>query len=156
MPQVTAPVLPADLQITALLGGRAVSLVQQLSGKELLDGSEYAKAFTVTRDEVHAYVEKFGVPDGSWSNRPGPSDGLYMVEVNEGFEVYLQERGARFDGGLGSVFTSKLAAELVLADYLLAMSGCGLFPLPVDSRVANNRSGLLSSLKAAFWRRNEA
>jgi hypothetical protein len=105
---------------------------------------------------VHAYVEKFGVPDGSWSSRSGSSDGLYMVEVQEGFEVYLQERGTRFDGGLGSVFTSKLAAELVLADYLLAMSGCGLFPLPVDSRAAKNRSGWLASLKAAFGRRNEA
>jgi hypothetical protein len=154
---MTAPAPSPDEQISALLCGRALDLAQRWTGRERLEGHEYAEVFTVTRADVHAYVEQFGVPNGAWSAQPGVSDGLYMIQVAEGYEIYFQERGARFDAGLGTLFKSVSAAQAALTDYLLAMSGCGLFPSPMNGpTVSGRRAGWLPKLKALFSRANEA
>jgi len=115
-------------QALILLTGQAHTFSKDYFGRSELNGTEYQTLFTVSRADVHAFVGKNGVPGGAWSDRPGSLDGLYMTQVGDVTEVYVQERGVRFDAGLGSQFTSRSEAEAALTDYLLAMSGTGLFP----------------------------
>jgi hypothetical protein len=125
---------PAE-QIAALLTGTARALAERSAGVHPTDGYDYAGLISVTKEDVLAYVKSHGIPESTaWSNQPGSLDGLYMVQVGNEHHIYLQERGSKFDGGHGSRFTSKAAAESALIDYLLAMSGCDLFPLPASSR----------------------
>ena len=87
------PPPPAAQQIAALLTGRCYLLASEWAEKDLLDGTEYRNVFTVTAREVLHYVNTNGIPSGSWSDRPGPDDGIYFLEEEQNFRVYYQERG---------------------------------------------------------------
>jgi hypothetical protein len=140
------PTPPTFDQIQALLTGRARQFTHEWTGKTRLTGSEYKEVFTVTRDEVHQYVARNGIPTGAWSSRPGVSDGLYMVEKGELYAVYFQERGIAFDQ---TTYPTKIDAEAALTDWLLALSGTRLFTLGDATKgAARKQSTWLSRLLA--------
>lgn len=69
------PPPPAAQQIAALLTGRCYLLASEWA--ERLTGQN-RNVFTVTAREVLHYVNTNGIPSGSWSDRPGPDDGIYF------------------------------------------------------------------------------
>ena len=118
------PPPPIEIQIHALLSGGAFRLAQEWSSSQSLTGGEYAKVFTVARQDVLRYVEAHGFPAGCFSERPGSSDGPYMIQDNGQYVVYVQERGIPFSE---TVHASRREADAAMVNLLLGLSGTGLY-----------------------------
>ena len=116
--------LPVEEQIRALLQGRGFDMARSLFGLTVLSGNEYAKVFTVKREEVLAYVQEFGFPPGCYYDRPRQGDGPYMLEDEGEYVIYCQERGQRLDE---TRHKSKAKAQAIMVDLLLGLSGTGLY-----------------------------
>ena len=111
-------------QIQVLLSGRAFQFIRARTGTSELTGEEYKAVFTVSHQQVLDHVRTHGLPPGGWSSQPGGFDGLYMVERDGTYAVYVQERGIAFDE---SVHNSRADAEIAMANWLLGLSGTGLY-----------------------------
>ena len=140
-----------DQQIQALLTCRATQLTLEWTGEHHIAVGDHKKVFTVTRSEVQRYVAAHGVPRGAWSDTPGSGDGLYMVENEGRFSVYLQDRGRQI---AGNTFRTRRQAEIALTNWLLAINGTGLFPTTDrETGMASPLQRMATFLTRLLWRR---
>ena len=89
-----------DEQICALLEGRTYELATQELGITKLTVSSYAQVFTVTRDEIDAYVARNGIPSSRYHSNDTFSDGIHFLFDDGGWRVYDRERGIKFNNCL--------------------------------------------------------
>ena len=145
------PPPPPEIQIMALLTCRASRLTAEWAGEQFIPVGEHRTVFTVSRSDVHRYVRANGVPQGAWSDTPSSVDGLYMVESDGRYSVYLQDRGREI---AGNTFRTRRTAEIALTNWLLAISGTGLFATTHRETGPTSPLQRMRSAVARFlWRR---
>ena len=139
---------PSEVQVHALLTCDARRLTREWADEQFNPVGEYKTIFTVSRSEVHRYVRTNGIPKGAWSDTPSSADGLYMVENDGRFSVYLQDRGHEI---AGNTFRTRREAEIALTNWLLANSGTGLFPTTHRETGATSPLQRMRSAVTRFW-----
>jgi hypothetical protein len=65
-------------------------------GSEFDEGEK--QEFSVTADQVVAYVKQHGLPESLYEIPPSRMDGLHLTEVDGQYVVYSQERGYQSEG----------------------------------------------------------
>lgn len=117
-------------QIEALINGEAYHLTIRYAGRDNSGSPRYTEIFSVTKNEVETYLKKHY----SLNNLPfvfssfGSQDGFYITKVDNGYQVYMQERGIRFEGGLNvsrgePIVYSATEAWRLVVDHILRTSG---------------------------------
>ena len=82
--------IPERDQLEALIEGRTWDLAVRFAGG---DHQALLGMLTVTLEQLVAFAREHGLPE-TWVHRaPGSADGLYLIEDDDGFAVYSQERG---------------------------------------------------------------
>lgn len=81
--------IPKNEQACAILNAREWELAHKY-----FDGnqSKLEAAFTVTRQDLKDYIEEHGFPNGWWHFAERTQDGLYLVEKDGMWVMYIQER----------------------------------------------------------------
>ena len=70
--------------------------------------------FSVTADQVVAYVKQHGLPENLYEVPPSRMDGLHLTEVDGQYVVYSQERGSQSEGERFSTKEEALARLTVM------------------------------------------
>ena len=83
------------------------------TGKESFSAADLQKIYTVTKRDLYKYLEKYGVPESVYHTSASLKDGMYLIETSNGYEVYFQERGCKFDS---KFFNDKKKAMKYLID----------------------------------------
>ena len=91
-------------QARAILQRRARRMASSILGRQASSSADFAEAFTLERIDLIAEIPTPGALVSLGRNRPGPRDGLYIMEDADGFRVYVQERGIPFDEESGLSF----------------------------------------------------
>jgi hypothetical protein len=86
-----------EKQILSILSGSTTQYISKKLGKCVLTQADFRESYNVTLNDIIIYVEKNGLPKESYYNRPGLKDGLYLLENIDGFIVYYQEKGCKFN-----------------------------------------------------------
>jgi hypothetical protein len=83
-----------DEQIAAILNGREWEFAQRFLAGDvgLMD-----RSWTITKQDVKAYIAKHGFPEGWVRFKPQTYDGVYLLPRDDGWEVHYQERGLVYD-----------------------------------------------------------
>jgi hypothetical protein len=81
--------IPKNEQAWAILNAKEWELARRY-----FDGnfSKLEEAYTVTRQDLKDYIEEHGYPKGWWHFTKGTQDGLYLIEREGMWVVYVQER----------------------------------------------------------------
>jgi hypothetical protein len=95
-------------------------MASQILGRRATSAADYRAAFTVERIDVIAEIVDEPALLALGRNTVGPGDGLYVLEEDGGFRVYVQERGIPFHEARGLDFDQ--AREAVI-DRVLMMNG---------------------------------
>ncbi|MBJ6802073.1 hypothetical protein [Geomonas propionica] len=95
--------IPKNEQVCAILNAREWELARKYFDGNL---SALEAALTVTCQDLKDYIEEHGFPTGWWHFAEGTQDGLYLVEKNGMWIVYIQERG-RIDYEYPEKFNTK-------------------------------------------------
>ncbi|MDA0739888.1 MAG: hypothetical protein O2999_08575 [Nitrospirae bacterium] len=110
-------------QIRALMNHQACRLVERLTPPELSDGESYQRVFTIKKHEILQFLkDNFSLKDVV-PCQPGNRDGLYVLTVSNGLEVYYQERNIKVNPRIVAS-VDEVWEEYV--DYLVRTSGTGL------------------------------
>jgi hypothetical protein len=80
-------------QAQAILQRRAARLADAILDRRATSAADFADAFTLERVDVIAELDSAEALLAVGHNRVGPRDGLYIVQDDSGFRVYIQERG---------------------------------------------------------------
>ncbi len=80
-------------QAQAILQRKAARLASQILERRASTAADFAEAFTLERVDVVAEIDSVDALLAVGRNRVGPRDGLYVIEEDGGFRVYIQERG---------------------------------------------------------------
>ena len=83
-----------DEQIAAILNGREWQFAQRFFAGDVdrMDGS-----WTITKQDVKAYIAKHGFPEGWVRFTSQTYDGVYLLPRDNGWEVHYRERGVVYD-----------------------------------------------------------
>ena len=82
--------IPKSEQADAILNAKEWRLAEKYCDGDM---SRLQSCLTVTRDDLRAHIAAHGFPQGWWRFEPATFDGLYTVENDGVWIVYLQERG---------------------------------------------------------------
>jgi hypothetical protein len=112
-------------QIKALIYHKAYALAMQYAGRDKSGSPQYSKVFNVTRADIKEYIKSHYTLDNLPFARSSPTqeDGIYLIPVKNGYEMYDQERGIRFPS---TKVHSDDEAWLIVIDHILRTSGTGL------------------------------
>lgn len=80
-------------QAQAILQRRAASMASTILDRRASTAADFAEAFTLERVDMIAEIDSVDSLRALGTNRAGPRDGLYVIEGDSGFQVYIQERG---------------------------------------------------------------
>jgi len=80
-------------QAQAILHRKARRLASQILGHRATTATDFAEAFTLERVDVISEIPNAATLLGLGNTRVGPRDGLYVLEDDGRFRVYVQERG---------------------------------------------------------------
>ncbi|MEN8115034.1 MAG: hypothetical protein ABFS21_11680, partial [Actinomycetota bacterium] len=88
-------------QAQAILKRKARRLASQILGHRATTAAEFNRAFTLERVDIVSEIADAETLLSLGTNRVGPRDGLYILESEGRYRVYVQERGIpqreRFD-----------------------------------------------------------
>lgn len=103
-------------QARAILERRARRLASSILGRRASTAADFREAFTLERIDLVTEISDHDALMAVGRNRTGPRDGLYVIEDDAGYRVYLQERGVPVSGGRDLDFEAarELAADLAL------------------------------------------
>jgi len=80
-------------QAQAILQRKAARLASAILDRRASTAADFAEAFTLERVDMVAEIDSTDALLALGRNRAGPRDGLYVIEEEDGFRVYIQERG---------------------------------------------------------------
>lgn len=101
-------------QAEAILKGNGRELASRIIGRRATSAEDFSEAFNLERIDMIAEVESadrllsFGI------NRVGPKDGIYVIDDDGVYRVYLQERGETLHGVGGVDFDGAVDALIDL------------------------------------------
>jgi len=107
-------------QAQAILQRKGARMASQILGRRATSAADYAEAFTLERIDVIAEIADEQALLAVGRNTVGPRDGLYVLEEDGTFRVYVQERGIPFYEARGLDFDQ--AREAVI-DRVLMLNG---------------------------------
>lgn len=88
-------------QAQAILHRRARKMASAVLGRRATTAADFAEAFTLERVDIVSEIPDHDALLSLALNRVGPRDGLYVLDDQRGYRVYMQERGMalreRFD-----------------------------------------------------------
>ncbi len=84
-------------QAQAILQRKGARMASQILDRRATTAADFAEAFTLERVDVIAEIDGRAALLALGRNRVGPRDGLYILEEDDTFRVYIQERGIPHD-----------------------------------------------------------
>ncbi len=91
-------------QARAILAGKGHAMAAAILGRRPVGADDYALAFNVERIDLLSEIPDVAALLALGHNRVGPKDGLYILEEEGSFRVYLQERGIESEPVSGLAF----------------------------------------------------
>jgi hypothetical protein len=88
---MTRPTRQAQAQ--AILQRRAAAMASRILDRRASTAGDFQEAFTLERVDMIAEIDSADALRALGRNRAGPRDGLYVLEDDDGFGVYIQEGG---------------------------------------------------------------
>lgn len=83
------------------------------------DYDRFVRECGITKEDLLSYVWQYGFPSGWIHLEPSLADGLYIVNKDDKWVMYLQERGVIEEKSMESFFTYKETVEAVIEYYFL-------------------------------------
>ncbi|MEN8234081.1 MAG: hypothetical protein ABFR89_04085 [Actinomycetota bacterium] len=80
-------------QAQAILRRKARKMASQILGHRATTAADFDEAFTLERVDIVSEISDHETLLSLGTNRVGPRDGLYVLESDGRFRVYVQERG---------------------------------------------------------------
>jgi hypothetical protein len=115
---MTRPTRQAQAQ--AILQRRAAAMASIILDRRASTAADFQEAFTLERVDMIAEIDSADALRTLGANRAGPRDGLYVLEDDDGFRVYLQEGGIPQNERSGLSFDE---AREVVIDRVLLLNG---------------------------------
>jgi hypothetical protein len=115
---MTRPTRQAQAQ--AILQRRAAAMASRILGRRASTAADFEEAFTLERVDMIAEIDSVDALLALGRNRAGPRDGLHVLEGDDGFRVYIQERGIPQNERSGLSFDE---ARDVVVDRVLLLNG---------------------------------
>jgi hypothetical protein len=113
-----------EIQIKILLCGDPLRFACEILGVNDMTIRNYAKVFTVSKDEVYEYVSINGIPQDYSTIRYSLTDGFHFFEEEGKWYTCFRERGFIYND---KVFNDYEFDRKYIVDTLLGLSGTGLF-----------------------------
>lgn len=107
-------------QAQAILDNKARRMASKMLGRQATTGTEFKEALTVERIDLIAEIPDNEALRSLGRNVAGPKNGLYVLERDNGFTVYLQHNGEPYEIFAGMSFDD---ARDVAIDCLVMMNG---------------------------------
>lgn len=104
-------------QAQAILQRKARKMASAVLGRRATTAADFAEAFNLEQVDIVSEIPNRETLLALGLSRVGPRDGLYILEDEHGFRVYLQERGIPMREQSGLSFDdarNKVIEELVL------------------------------------------
>ena len=80
-------------QAQAILHRKARKMASSVLGRRATTAADFSDAFTLERVDIISEIPDHETLLALGLNRVGPRDGLYVLEDDRGYRVYVQERG---------------------------------------------------------------
>jgi len=80
-------------QAQAILQRKARKMASSVLGRRATTAADFSEAFTLERVDIISEIPDHDTLLALGLNRVGPRDGLYVLEDDRGYRVYVQERG---------------------------------------------------------------
>jgi len=110
-------------QAQAILRRRARAMARRILGRHPVGAADFAAAFDLERMDLVAELPDEAALLALGRNVAGPADGLYVLRDEDGFRLYVQERGVPREVRRASTFEE--ARELAV-DLLVLLEGVPL------------------------------
>jgi len=107
-------------QAQAILGNKARRIASTMLGRQATTGADFAEALTVERIDLIAEIPDDAALMSLGHNVVGPKNGLYILDRDDGYTVYLQQNGEPYEVFAGLPFET---ARDVAVDCLVMMNG---------------------------------
>lgn len=95
-------------------------MASRILGRRASTAADFEEAFTLERVDMIAEIDSVDALLALGRNRAGPRDGLHVLEGDDGFRVYIQERGIPQNERSGLSFDE---ARDVVVDRVLLLNG---------------------------------
>jgi len=107
-------------QARAIIENRARRLASKMLGRQATTGTDFRQALTVERIDLIAEIPDEAALMSLGRTVTGPKNGLYVLERQDGFTVFLQHNGEPYEVFSGMSFDQ---ARDVAVDCLVMMNG---------------------------------
>ena len=107
-------------QAEAIINNRARRLASRMLGRQATTGADFRESLTVERIDLIAEIPDTETLMSLGRNVSGPKNGLYVLERQDGFTVYLQHNGEPYEVFSAMTFDD---ARDVAIDCLVMMNG---------------------------------
>ncbi|MEN8239851.1 MAG: hypothetical protein ABFR53_11710 [Actinomycetota bacterium] len=107
-------------QARAIIDNKARRLASRMLGRQATTSADFESALTVERIDLIAEIPDADALRSLGRNVTGPKNGLYVLERENGFTVYLQHNGEPYEVFSGMSFDD---ARDVAIDCLVMMNG---------------------------------
>lgn len=107
-------------QARAIIENNARRMASKLLGRQATTGTDFSQALTVERIDLVAEIPDAETLLSLGRNVAGPKNGLYVLERQDGFTVYLQHNGQPYEIFSEMPFSD---ARDVAIDCLVMMNG---------------------------------
>ena len=107
-------------QAQAIIDNKARRMASKMLGRQATTGPDFERALTVERIDLIAEIPNSETLVSLGRNVAGPKNGLYVLERQDGFTVYLQHNGEPYEVFSGMSFDD---ARDVAVDCLVMMNG---------------------------------
>ena len=107
-------------QAQAIIDNKARRIASKMLGRQATTGTDFRAALTVERIDLIAEIPGVEALSSLGRTVAGPRNGLYILERQDGFTVYLQHNGEPYEVFSGLSFDE---ARDVAIDCLVMMNG---------------------------------
>ena len=112
-------------QARAILERRGHRVAAEILGRRPNSAADYEEAFNIERIDLISEIPGSAELLALGSNRAGPKDGLYVLDDDGTFRVYVQERGIAMHTIIGASFDE---ARDAVIDHLIMLQGLPFTP----------------------------
>lgn len=112
-------------QAQAILERRGQSMASRILGRRANSAADFAEAFNLERIDLISEIPTSEVMLALGRNVVGPRDGLYVLDDDGTYRVYLQEKGEQYYMTSGASFEE---ARDVVIDRLIQLQGLPFEP----------------------------
>ena len=112
-------------QARAILERHGHRIAAEILGRQPNSAADYAEAFNLEWIDLISEISGRSNLLALGSNRSGPRDGLYILEDEDGYRVYVQERGISTHAIGGATFDE---ARDAVIEHLIMLQGLPFEP----------------------------